>query len=456
LPPVGAAAGVFVLVGGRIVRFVLGSAYRGQVGQQLGHLVVYLSPWMVGWVGFAVTFPLVFVAGRRRALIPLALAGFALCIPLGLGLRAAAGLSGIAIAIGLATLVIAFGLMAALDAGARGRCGRARARLASRSPLQRLAFGGMALLLPSIPAALLGVVIYALLIFLDPFARSHRGLDIRAGAALSGGRAIVTGASGQDGSYLVELLKGRGYEVVGLDRGDIDLLDSAAVSALLRDAAPSEVYNLASPSFVPRSWDEPVEVAQLGTVGITVLLEAIRAVDPSVRLFQASSAEVFGVPAETPLVETTPSPRVAVRRREGVWHVHRRAYRRRYGLHASAASSSTMSRRGGRLPSAREGGARRSIAAAASASLSWESRCGARWATLDFVEAMWLMRCRKQRRLRDRDGRATHRSRARPARSLTPGSTASMSASTSPSSAARAHTRRRSGKGARTARPKPT
>src|SRR5438445_11058382 len=110
---VGAAAGVFALVGGRIVQFVLGSAYKGQVGRDLGHLVAYLSPWMVAWVGFAVTFPLVFVAGRRRALIPLGLVGFALCIPLGLGFRAAWGLPGIAVAIGLATLVIALGLMAA-------------------------------------------------------------------------------------------------------------------------------------------------------------------------------------------------------------------------------------------------------------------------------------------------------------------------------------------------------
>src|SRR5712691_3049662 len=88
---VGAAAGVFALVGGRIVQFVLGNAYKGQVGRDLGHLVVYLSPWMVAWVGFAVTFPLVFVAGRRKALIPLALLAFGLSVPLGLGLRAAWG-----------------------------------------------------------------------------------------------------------------------------------------------------------------------------------------------------------------------------------------------------------------------------------------------------------------------------------------------------------------------------
>ena len=88
---IGAAAGVFALVGGQIVQFVLGDSYGGKVGRDLGHLVVYLSPWMVAWVGFAVTFPLIFVAGRRRVLVPLALFGFAVCIPLGLGLRSAWG-----------------------------------------------------------------------------------------------------------------------------------------------------------------------------------------------------------------------------------------------------------------------------------------------------------------------------------------------------------------------------
>jgi hypothetical protein len=163
---VGAAAGVFALVGGRIVGFVLGSAYKGQVGRQLGHLVVYLSPWMVAWVGFAVTFPLVFVAGRRKALVPLAALGFLLCIPLGLGLRAAWGLPGIAIAIGLATLVIALGLMAAVSTRALMIAALGLARLAlAIAAASTLAFGGLSLALSPIPAALLGVVVYALIIF---------------------------------------------------------------------------------------------------------------------------------------------------------------------------------------------------------------------------------------------------------------------------------------------------
>jgi GDPmannose 4,6-dehydratase len=151
-------------------------------------------------------------------------------------------------------------------------------------------------------------------------------------------KAVVTGAAGQDGSYLVELLRGRGYEVVALDRGDLDLLDAAAVCDALRDAAPRELYNLASPSFVPRSWEEPVDVARLGTVGVTVLLEAVRALDPAIRFFHASSAEVFGVPAETPQSESTPfrplSPYGAAKA-YGSFLVA--AYRSRYGLHASSA-----------------------------------------------------------------------------------------------------------------------
>ncbi len=163
---VGAAAGVFALVGGRIVQFVLGNAYKGQVGRDLGHLVVYLSPWMVAWVGFAVTFPLVFVAGRRRALIPLGLVGFALCVPLGLGLRAAWGLPGIAVAIGLATLLVSLGLMAAISKRTLAVAAVGLARLSLAIVVaSALAFGGLSLLLSPIPAALLGVVVYALVIF---------------------------------------------------------------------------------------------------------------------------------------------------------------------------------------------------------------------------------------------------------------------------------------------------
>src|SRR5262249_52313667 len=108
---VGAAAGIFALVGGRIVHLVLGDAFAGRVGRDLGLLVVYLSPWMVAWIAFVVTFPLVFVAARRELLVPIAVVGFIVFIPIGLALRTAWGLPGIAIALGIATSLVAAGLM---------------------------------------------------------------------------------------------------------------------------------------------------------------------------------------------------------------------------------------------------------------------------------------------------------------------------------------------------------
>jgi hypothetical protein len=159
---VGAAAGVFALVGGRIVQFVLGDQYKGEVGRQLGHLVVYLSPWMVGWVGFAVTFPLVFVAGRRKTLLPL---GFVVCIPLGLGLRALWGSPGIAVAIGISTLLVALGLMAAISTRVLAIAALGLARLALVvAGAAALTFGGLSLALSPTAAAGLGVVAYALVI----------------------------------------------------------------------------------------------------------------------------------------------------------------------------------------------------------------------------------------------------------------------------------------------------
>ena len=162
---VGAAGGVFALVGGRIMGVVLGGAYGGNVGAELGRLVVYLAPWMLAWVGFAVTFPLVFVAERRRALVPLAAAGFAVFIPLGLGLRAVAGLPGIAIALGVATLGIAFGLMTALSPRtlAIALVGLARLALAVGAATA-LAFGALSLALSPVPAAALGVFVYAAIV----------------------------------------------------------------------------------------------------------------------------------------------------------------------------------------------------------------------------------------------------------------------------------------------------
>ena len=176
-------------------------------------------------------------------------------------------------------------------------------------------------------------------------------MDLRARPALSAPRALVTGAGGQDGSYLAESLLERGYEVVGIVRDakrayhhlagvelvEVDLLDQAALAGVLREHRPREVYNLASPSFVPRSWEHPVETAEFAAVGVTSLLEAIRAVDDGIRVYQASSSEIFGEPAEVPQSESTPlAPVTPYGVAKAYGHFITGSYRRRYGLHASA------------------------------------------------------------------------------------------------------------------------
>ena len=176
-------------------------------------------------------------------------------------------------------------------------------------------------------------------------------MDLRAGAALSAQRALITGAGSQDGSYLAESLLERGYEVVGVVRDasrpyehlagvelvEVDLLDQAALARVLRQQRPGEVYNLASPSFVPRSWEHPVETAEFAAVGVTSLLEAVRAVDGGIRVYQASSSEIFGEPAEVPQTESTPlAPVTPYGVAKAYGHFIVGSYRRRYGLHASA------------------------------------------------------------------------------------------------------------------------
>lgn len=162
---VGAAAGVFAVVGGRIIGAVLGSAYGGGVGQALGHLVAYLALWMLAWVGFAVTFPLVFVAEKRWTLVPLAAGGFVLCIPLGLGLRALWGLPGIAVALGIATLVIAAGLLATISLETLRTAALGLVRLAiAIGAAAALAFGALSVALSPVPAAAAGVLVYCAVI----------------------------------------------------------------------------------------------------------------------------------------------------------------------------------------------------------------------------------------------------------------------------------------------------
>ena len=138
-------------------------------------------------------------------------------------------------------------------------------------------------------------------------------------------RAVVTGITGQDGSYLAEFLLEKGYEVIGVVRrsslpnlGRIqhllgrvslrpaDLLDQLSLLRLIQDVKPHEIYNLAAMSFVPASWDQPLLTGDYNSQGVTRLLEAIRHVDTSIKLYQASSSEMYGRVREVPQTELTP------------------------------------------------------------------------------------------------------------------------------------------------------
>lgn len=138
-------------------------------------------------------------------------------------------------------------------------------------------------------------------------------------------RALITGITGQDGSYLAELLLDKGYEVFGVVRRSstekfdriegirdkielihADLLDQSSLTRAFEKAQPHEVYNLAAQSFVPTSWDEPVLTTQFTALGVTRMLEALRQVTPDAHFYQASSSEMFGKVLETPQKEDTP------------------------------------------------------------------------------------------------------------------------------------------------------
>lgn len=159
------AAGVFVLVGGRIVAAVLGGAYSGGVGRELGRLVVYLAPWMVVAVAQSVTFPLLFVLGRRRTLVPLALAALALHVPLAYGLRELLGLPGLPAALAVSTLAVLAGLLVSLSPRTLALCALGLGRLALlEAAAAALSFGVLALAVGGIPAAAAGLALYALLL----------------------------------------------------------------------------------------------------------------------------------------------------------------------------------------------------------------------------------------------------------------------------------------------------
>jgi GDPmannose 4,6-dehydratase len=227
-------------------------------------------------------------------------------------------------------------------------------------------------------------------------------------------RALVTGIGGQDGSLLAELLLQEGYDVYGVvrrtassypnldplrDRLELiqaDLNDQLALVRALRTVRPHEVYNLASVSFVPMSWEQPVLTAELAAVGATALLEAIREVDGSIRFYQASSSEIFGEPVETPQTEATPlAPLTPYGVAKAYAHFITRSYRLRYGLHASAGIlyNHESPRRPLEFVPRKISNAAASIKLGLSGDL-WLGDLGAQrdWGYAgDYVRAMWLM-----------------------------------------------------------------
>jgi len=166
--------------------------------------------------------------------------------------------------------------------------------------------------------------------------------------------ALITGITGQDGSYLAELLLDRGYRVCGMvrrsstencqriehlrDRVELhqaDLLDQTSIAGVLGQVKPDEIYNLAAMSFVPTSWTQPVLTAEFTGVGVTRLLEAVRHVCPEARFYQASSSEMFGKVRETPQRESTPfHPRSPYGVAKVYGHFITVNYRESYGLFA--------------------------------------------------------------------------------------------------------------------------
>jgi GDPmannose 4,6-dehydratase len=171
---------------------------------------------------------------------------------------------------------------------------------------------------------------------------------------MSSKRALITGITGQDGSYLAELLLEQGYEVFGLTRRlsadnywriahliprltliPGDLLDQLSLIRVLERVRPQEVYNLAAMSFVPASWDQPMLTGEFNSQGVTRVLEAVRVVDAGIRMYQASSSEMFGKVREVPQRETTPFyPRSPYGVSKVFAHYITVNYRESYGLFA--------------------------------------------------------------------------------------------------------------------------
>ena len=232
---------------------------------------------------------------------------------------------------------------------------------------------------------------------------------------MSDKKALITGITGQDGSYLAELLLEKGYEVYGMVRRastenferidhltdritlvQADLLDPTSLVEAIEEARPTEVYNLGAQSFVPTSWKQPVLTAEFTAVGVTRLLEAIRRVDPDIRFYQASSSEMFGKVREVPQNEQTPFyPRSPYGVAKVYGHFITVNYRESYGLFACSGIlfNHESQRRGLEFVTRKisDGVARIKLGMADELRLgNLEAKRDWGFAG-DYVEAMWLM-----------------------------------------------------------------
>jgi GDPmannose 4,6-dehydratase len=227
--------------------------------------------------------------------------------------------------------------------------------------------------------------------------------------------SLITGITGQDGSYLAELLLEKGYRVVGMtrrsstasderiahirDRIEIvqgDLLDQASLVEAIRTARPTELYNLAAQSFVPTSWNQPVLTGEFTALGVTRMLEAVRQVDPTIRFYQASSSEMFGKVREVPQTELTPfHPRSPYGVAKAYGHFLTVNYRESYGMYTVSGIlfNHESPRRGLEFVTRKvtDGVARISLGLATELRMgNLEARRDWGFAG-DYVRAMWLM-----------------------------------------------------------------
>lgn len=228
-------------------------------------------------------------------------------------------------------------------------------------------------------------------------------------------RALITGITGQDGSYLAELLLDQGYEVTGmvrrssapnlwrvehlLDRITLrpaDLLDQLSLVRIIQDVRPHELYNLGAMSFVPASWDQPLLTGEYNSMGVTRLLEAVRQVDPGVKVYQASSSEMYGRVREVPQTELTPFyPRSPYGVSKVYGHYITVNYRESYGLFAVSGIlfNHESPRRGIEFVTRKvsDGVARIKLGLAGHLPLGNLDACRDWGFAGDYVRAMWLM-----------------------------------------------------------------